>query len=398
MKKVLLCALAACTLLTACSLPGSKKDAEEPAPEPEVATTDVTESYQFTYKSTDKVVYKYNENIPLLSKGKVIAFLQINQLTKLNIQDWTNKLAVKNSVNHSYAINFTITPTEQLEQSGDCIIYADPYLMNSKGKVVGKPAYVGWSGFPESAEFLNGIKHVTIERAMQPTYKLNKGTKIVLKFSSSDGLEIDDVYIAHSIFKKAKHAGGILNASKPVVVKSVSGAKYSIRFDKLEYDSLYSDSTADLNAICFRQRIKYISKPTKKAKVLRFDMKKGYMYTKQDMKIQTNGFNEVLGNKLTDAQRHLYLNSDEYEYFTTEMDEVVNFGRTESSIQAWEIPTVAQSPKYVRFYLEFPEESQALHTTREILNLKTRYLVVQGKVKKHRVPSYTEYVNKEGAL
>ena len=393
MKRILFIALICCIIFTGCGFNRDKDGDDTPE---EVVKNYEPMTYEFTYKSSNLTIYNYNDTIPLISEGKVMAFLNINQITKLNIQDWSNKEAVKNDIKHSYAINITIRPTENLEQNGDCVIDMYPYLVNKKGKVTGKPAYVGWSGFPESAEFLNGVKEVTIEKAFQPMVVKENNSRIKLEFSSSSGIPFDDVYISIKALQKAKKGNGVYNASKTLKIKSVSGAQYSLKFSNLEYDSIMDGYGNEVVGLCFNEKIQYLAKPSKKAKVSRFDSKKDYMYTYQSMQIQTDMTSEILGHKLIGPQRHLYINSKEFEYFATEMPEVVSFNKSVRALQVWQLPNVATNPKYVRFYLEFPEESQALKTKEEILKLKTRYIVVQGKVKQHVVPSYTEYLNQKG--
>lgn len=395
MKRILSIMLTCCLILTGCGL-GNDKEGSYDTDEAVVVSNYEPQTYKYTYKSPSLTVYAYGDTIPLISDGKVMAFIKINQITKLNIQDWSNKDAVKNSIKHSYAINITIRPTENLEQDGDCVIDMYPYLVTKKGKVIGKPAYVGWSGFPEAAEFLNGVEEVTIEKAFQPMTAKESNSRIKLEFSSSSGISFDDIYIGSKALNKAKSGNSVHNASETLKITSVSGAKYSLKFSNLEYDSILDDYSNNVIGLCFNEKIKYLTKPSKKAKVLRFDSKKGYMYTNQDMRIQTDSTAESLSNRLTYPQRHLYVNSEEYEYFSTEMKEVVAFGKSDRSLQVWELPNTATNPKYVRFYLEFPEESQALHSVEEILNLKTRYIVVQGKVKKHVLPSYAEYISEKG--
>lgn len=381
----LLTTLLICTLVTGCtgSETNERVDApvvQEPVIEdvsiPEVSNENCVSYIQTENKvnPTKNVVYSYKDTIPIISDGVVIAYAKVKRFTKLGIWDWSNEDAVRKSVKHSYAINIQIKKSKQCEPSFS--ISCIPSFINSKNKEVGEYCKVGWSGFPESADFYSADKHISVELGIQPNVKNEKDLKIKLVFFDGDGKQLNTVVISHDIFKSVVKGPDIVVDNSPIVIKSSNGGKYSIQLKNVKKYVNDYDVEGQVPVVDFKYRIKYLAKPTKKEVVPTFDPNnKLALNTSIVLGMQTDKSNEITYNAIT-TNVHV----DDYGNLIYYLKDGKQFLRQGQATEYYlNRPLENQNSKYVRFILEFPEEAKATSDD-QLRKFNGRYRVIQCRI------------------
>lgn len=366
-------------LLTGCSYNNSAPVASadsESLPVPNYTVIEVDSKVD----TIGNTVYKSGDTIPILTKGKVLGWLKINQVERIGVSDLYQEQAVKNGIDYSYSMNFAIQLAEPLEKGKDLTIKVEPYLIQGD-KELGVPCMVGWNGFPQEAEFFDSTKDVWMEIGLQPLVKkAEKNTELVLKIIDSSSTEYDVVRIDTAVLKNAKK-GNSLVIDKKATIEYVNKAKISIKFGKVIVDEC-RDSEHDYDTSRYyaaSYTAKYVNAPGNKRKQASFDDESKMFSPRVIVAVTSDVDSTVLRNSNYEALYAVYDDFTEWTRFATAVFNPLNEGESSKITFNRKLPDTTTIPAKVRFSLEFPEEVSA-RTREELLQFNGRYVVFQKDV------------------
>lgn len=303
-KKLLAGLIASCMAFTLIGCSSSKSSKQVESEEQKESNV------SFSVDDTEAVVkgisvgdVKLHEMAPLSRDGKIHGWVTLNQVQKLGIYDWMSSAAVDSGVKFSYTCNFKVDLLDKLSNGDLLTVYVKPEILR-KGKCIGNPCIVGWSGFAETAVFDKNTDSVYVEYGVQPLRKSLKGAQFRLTLTDSNGNTYDPIYYDLSVLTKAKKGASLITDAANVSVAGASGAKYKIGIHDVSVEECFSEMHEDVyrryyakdfetsKALIFKYRVDYVKGPTSSLQVSNIDRSKKQSMLSTDLKIAVQGDNE----------------------------------------------------------------------------------------------------------
>lgn len=334
--------------------------------------------------------YAIREIAPLKKDGKTVALVTLNQIQKLGIYDWSSAKALDSGIKHSYTLNFKVTNLTKLANGEIMTYYLSPKFISSKGKLVGNPCIVGWSGFAETAVFDHDTSETYVEYGVQPLRKSLKGTHLILDITDSDGNIYDSICYSKSIFKKIKEGPGIRRSNEAVSVTGASGAVYKISISDVFLEQCFTkhyefrfDSDVDevetVPTLMFNYRVEYVKKPKKKLEVSNLIPSKSGTLLSTDLKIgaQSNVDEDIYYDRRTSLCRFMYSDSNKLEAFSGKKRYKIHQGTfayyTENRLVS---NSFYSSTAAVRFRVELNSDALSMKPE-ELMKFNGRFIVFE---------------------
>lgn len=367
--------------LTGCSGTTKADDKRKESIEQRNTTLSYEISNQGITDSKKEITFNYKDEMPIMCNGILYGYVSIKQCEKLGIWDWYNKEAEANNIRTSYTINLQYDLRDDIGLEDSRKFICEAFTIDASGELTGGPCCVGWSGFSSDVVLFNDTLMGRLEIGVQPTSKLTKSTKLLLRFSDSKGTTYDDIIVGNSVFKNAKKGPSLLTKNEKSVIKSVNGAKYFITIKNPSVEEQLK-STGELDDFySFEYMIGYLKKPIKNVDVAKFDeYKKMKMSSKLVVGVSSQSDKKILYNNYPKAKRFIYSNSvdeDDTEYYVATKDVYLGRGAQATYTDNRRVPSTATTkPEYLRFRVEFPEE-RAARTDDEMMKFNGRFIVYQ---------------------
>ena len=330
-------------------------------------------------------VFEEGANSPIVSSGAIVGGIKVNYAEKIGIWDLYSAKAITAGVKESYALNVTVDMSEYLKKNKMVSIECTPSLLDAAGNVIGEPCVTGWSGFSNRADLFTKNPVDVIEVNLQPIVT-SIPTDAVLKLSlkaSNAAIVLDDIFYSIDTIVNAKPGPEILTVDKPVTIESINGAKYRISFGSVYFgnhvisdDTLYEDG--EYAFYNFVYKLEYLSGPTNAREVSSFDtFSNGVYKVPLVIGVQSDVDSTMLYDSIESAQRLLWSDSTDTEYYVTSLDKPIEVGGSAIVSCNRLVPkTTTHQAEYIRLRIEFPEEMVA-RTSDELKGFNGRYVVYQ---------------------
>lgn len=395
MKKIVVAFL---VTLTICTISGCSiiKTVEKPIKtETEMSEQIETEAPNLKYQKTknpvvvspiEEFIYNPSEHAGIYYGGKLYGKFWINRTSILGIWDWYNSKAVNLGINSSYAMNCGLSVDELLETNNTAVITADISIVDPSGNPLSEHCNVGWSGFPEIAEFYGTTASRSIEIGIQPiSLAIDSTSKICVTLADKEsGIVFDPIYFSIDTIQNATQGQKLHVIDDAVKVKSINGASYNIDFSLAELNERKRSNGKSAVVYDLKYGIQYRRRPQNDRVVSIFD-------SFDDDKISPNLSFYVQGDndpaKLYDVVEdalEFTTKANSFQYVSTKRSFARGEGyiyRTNRKIEDGILPAM----DYIRVVVEFPEE-RAARTDEEMLDFNARYLVYQLKLTEHVAP------------
>lgn len=398
-RRFLSCCLALSMIasLTACN--GSKGQTTEPVAVESNVDFAVSDT-QAIVKGTSIGGYKLREMAPLVRDGKTHGWVTLNQVEHLGIFDWTSSKAVDSGIKHSYTMNFKVDFLDMLSNGDMLTVYLKPVLVRGE-KVIGNPCIVGWSGFPETAVFDKNTSSTYVEYGVQPLVRSLRKAKLVLNVSDSNGNEYDPIVYDGSVITKARKGKNLITDSTSVIITGASKARYKVSIntpyveecftEKVDdiYDRKYSKYFDTRNALVFKYRVDYLSKPKTDLQVSNIDRSKKDSLLSTNLKIRVNSDNDktdYYNNDLSIAHWK-YRNGTAMSVVSVRDRYKIHVGKYAAyTCNRLVSNAFAANAQNVRFYVELESEALAM-TPEQLMKFNGRFIVFQRPIMSRTVYS-----------
>ena len=332
----------------------------------------------------DNTALSRSDYLPIVKDGSgLLGVIEIKQVEKVGISDWTNEAVVQAGVSHSYSIAMDVRLQDSLFEGDNLNLYVTPCLY-SGGELIGEACSVGWTGFPSFAQLFDGNTERWIEVGLQPLVEeLPDGSELVLKLSDASGGSYQDIHVS-DVFTDVVEGPGLLTFKDKAQITSTNGAVFSITFGSLHCEK-QPDSQNDLNKqsyyYTFQRKVKYISGPTNERSVSLFDQYNGNaLNTDFVVGLQGDTDASILYDRNVNAVRRKWSDDTKYYSYVSSGLDTVRIGKTHKSNDNRVLPaTTSYVPQYVRFRVEFPEEAMGM-TNEELLSFSGRFVVFQDRI------------------
>jgi len=370
-------------IVSGCS--GSGGDVAAPTATPDPPTPAPTVGVKM------KTAYGKKEKIPLVRGGQKYGSITVNKVTKLRFNDWSNRKAVENSVNSCYSVNMTVSYSRKYSKA--FTMRMTPFFEKS-GFIASSVANVGWSGFPDSAEFfVGGDTRLVVEVCVQPEVRLGKNAKFGIDITDSNGNSFEKVYLNRKLYRKAAKGPGLKKPGDEVVIHSAGGARYSIVPKAVSFEQHFMDyKDRDSNEKFFfdiKYTVKAIRKPKKNISVSTITGigDSATIVCQAAIGLQPQGAPDVLYRGNRNAGRVEYSDTDDLFAYVTE-GSVLRFGYKRDVVTNRLAGDGANTDvQKVRVRIEFPEEAGSFSDS-TLLKFNGRFLVYELPVKQRKLGIY----------
>lgn len=331
------------------------------------------------------VVFDSDYAMPIIKDGIEFGWLKINFVEKLGIWDIGNYQANQNGVTFSYAINCKINLENYVNANEMINVILTPELLGYGDTVVGTIGYVGWSGYPESAELYQNSFESNFEVILQPTV-LEQDNWCTLAFHIADvtnKIQFDTLYVDLKCLDNATAGAQIQTINDMSRIDSINGASYTINFHdvyleqhRVKQDANYKDGL--YRFYDFQYDLSYDTAPSNERSVMAYDrFNNNALIAAPVIEVYSDLDATKLYEPNHNAQRVLYSDRSTTENYTWEFPDYLMIGETCTISTNRMIPSSSNvKPNYLRVVLKFPSEAKA-RDFNEMQEFNGRYLVYQ---------------------
>lgn len=358
-----------------------------------VQETEITEEKQQLWLQTEKkvkyreseAIFEPGETVPVVLNGKVCGYLSINWVQRIGLWDYNNFDACKAGVKDSYSINYHLDFSESISAAETLTVTVTPSLVTDTGKL-GSACNLGWTGFPQFAQFYDNTKEIDAEVGLQPETLDTSDCNIKFDIVDNLGNVYDSVLLSEKYLSSASEGVGLETDGR--TIHCVNGAEFYVGVSEVSINELYSDiGEVYKRYYDIDYDIEYNSAPTSDREDLRFDSSNNNsLRTKFAMSINSDVDSTLCYEGNDKTRRQLYADDEELRerYTTTEFKDLSVDGTSKFTVNRL-IPETTGTPKYVRVGFEFPEEANA-RTLDEMKDFDGRFCVVQKLVTTRELP------------
>ncbi|MCM1172508.1 MAG: hypothetical protein NC393_10315 [Clostridium sp.] len=376
----------ALTVVLAIVLTGCSEKSEVTETTTSVYVQENTLLQEYSLFQSEPVVFDSDYAMPIVKNGTLYGQIKINFAEKLGIWDLSNYKANQNGVRFSYAINCSIDMQDYVVPNEMINVILTPEILGYDSSVVGTSGYVGWSGYPESAELYENTVESNFEVVLQPIVPEREKWKYLV-FHLADAtnqIQFDDLYVDLKCLDNAPDGAHLLTINDTARISSINGASYTIQFHdvyleqhKVKGDSKYRDGTYKFYD--FQYDVTYDTAVADGSRsVLSFDSFNNFAITALPvMEVYSDTDDTKLYDPNHNAQRLVYSDRSITENYTWDFPGMLQFGETCTvSTNRMIQNDNSVKPAYVRVVLKFPSEAKA-RDFNEMRNFNGRYLVYQ---------------------
>lgn len=326
----------------------------------------------FSQENIQNHSYNLHDTAAVIRDGEYVGYLKINGIQKLGIWDWFNSNAMANDVKTSYAINMTVNLEKLLKDSISVCMKPSFTLLDAEGKIIGKNAELGWSGFSDSIALYGEDKETAFEMVLQPTVKeIPKGATLVISFEES-GHSLEPLQFLAEELNNLETTISMKSAMEPTQITSLNGGVYTFSIDSVTLSdnkflpSEYGNPRDKQLVYDIKMRIKYDKAPKSSEPYTRFssDNKMSTslflgLQSDIDSSILYEGNDKLLNKKAIYAEDDrgiVYFDKYVFEEYANQIKELQVGEMIEITFNRVVLDYRKTAVDAVRIIMEFPEE------------------------------------------